>query len=223
MDVVSWMKRDATGAPVSSNKKKKSERGKVRTRAQLSREEGKKLNLDDESEAIKNVLTLLLKGQANLFQRTRVMEAAVADCYHVPTICTLVDVADQAYRGYENSVKDNPRHTNGPPGPHVFAGLIIQLHKMDIGGNNKEWCKSQIATLNSSSPDATAIIVPFCRMRMCYDEDYHKLIVIITDTTVRHHFRLCMGQVQGCKHFTGPAPPSAMEDQVSKWLQSLSI
>ena len=225
---ISWIKQGS--APPNKSKKEddghktpgkrgRTTKGSTRARATLTSTERRDFQIP-ESDALKDLLTLILKGQANLFQRTRILECAVTDCHHVPTICPLVEAGNGAYQGYLEFAKDNPGC--GPPGPWVFGAILEILKGMDIGEVSKTWVKKKIAAMATSSCADYATEVPYCKLQVCFDDDYYKLTTVIIDTTDRLSFRLAMKNVTDTTHFTGPAPPSSMEDSVSKWIQALA-
>ena len=229
MTNIGWLRQGSTNGKAKmeiegdhKNKKGKVAKGPTRARATLSAQEKKNFDLSHESEELRTVLGLLLKGQANLFQRMRIVESAVADCFHIPAICPLVDLGNAAYEGYAQYVRENPKSEEGPPGPQIYGAIMQGMFGMDVGQVNKTWITTTIQEMALTSSKLYATTVPFCRLRQCFDEDWYKLTIIITDTTTRNSFRKSMAQIPNVTHFTGPAPASAMEDSVSKWIQALT-
>ena len=121
MATIGWLRQGSSSKAKaepgdSQNKRGRTTRGPIRARAILSTSDRKDFDLSHESETVKSILGLLLKGQANMHQRMKVMECAVSDCFHVPTICPLVIQGNEAYEGYSQYVKENPKADKGPPG-----------------------------------------------------------------------------------------------------------
>ena len=59
-----------------------------------------------------------------------------------------------------------------------------------------------------------------CRFQDCFNTEKAKLLVFFVDEKVKAGFVGALTQL-GAEHRQTPPPPSALEDQAAKWLESL--
>ena len=223
-------KKENGGREHRDIKKRQTTRNQTRQRARLPTDpsERKAYELPDfvsDHKPFKALLLQMLKSSANAQQRLRLIEAAVADHYLIPTECGIVAPTLAHIQNYRKAAAAEPGlHGRGAPGPQVAFCMCSHLVKMDIGQNPKEEIRTKILDkLASYKLEDTTCIASTCILKPCHDSDFHKLIFISPDGEVRSALRRGLTALSGIKHFSGPAPASGQEDELQKWIETLEL
>ena len=70
--------------------------------------------------------------------------------------------------------------------------------------------------------DELADMIRVCRMAKCYDKTRAQLIIHIAESTRRRLLKSALAQLS-IGWTSGRAPPGAMEDELEKWLQGMTL
>ena len=92
---------------------------------------------------------------------------------------------------------------------------IGQAHKMCI----KEWQEEMEGKTPEEIQEES---LGMCKIDVTYNEDVAKISLVVVDTTLRGAILAGLKALSG-KVKSGPAPPSAMEDQLEDWLEMLMV
>ena len=172
-------------------------------------------------ECFKDLMQMMLKSIANLQQRMRIMEAVVADNYVVPSKLKAVAAGiTQAEAYHKQALTDKTKM--GAPGPQVLYAFCAALLKLDIGEGAKVVLQRDIIDrFGSLTQDTASEVVAVFNIRVCYDTEYHKIVLVSQDTTVRAAFKKSITALADVKHYTAPAPATGQEDEIQKWIEKL--
>ena len=133
----------------------------------------------------------------------------------------MYDAKDQ----YEELLK-SAESTPGPPDVYMFLHMLNALNEHgDVGGKNKQFLKSLCEKLQHLQPNDIANTVKICSVKPCGEGNQGKSKITINAAieSVRSGLIECFNQVPGTIHKNSRPPPSGLEDDMSKWLQALSV
>ena len=203
----------------------------VRSRARLPREEGERQKYElpgwVRDNGFRTMLVVMLKTLANTQQRLRTLESVVADNYVVSTDfgsngATPVPVAVAQADAYHKKAISTSDHSMGAPAPQVLYAFCESLLQCDLGATPRHEVNTYIIQkLSALDPDRATDIVSVFSVRPCYDNSYHKIVLVSQDIQVRAAIKKAMLSQHGVKHYTAPAPASGQEDEVQKWIEKL--
>lgn len=203
----------------------------VRHRARLPREENERKKYDlpgwVKDNGFKTMLMMMLKTLANTQQRLRTLESVVADNYVVHTDfgsngATPVPVAVAQAEAYHKKAITAPDHDMGAPAPQVLYAFCESLIQCDVGIGPRQEVQTQILDkLSALDPERATDAVSVFNVRPCYDNSYHKIIMVSQDIQVRAAVKKAILSQTGVKHYTAPAPASGQEDEIQKWIEKL--
>ena len=173
------------------------------------------------------MLAVMLKTLANTQQRLRTLESVVADNYVVPTNfgsngATPVPIAVAQAEAYHKKATTTSDHSMGAPAPQVLYAFCQSLSQCDVGTTPRHEINTYILNkLSALDPDRATDVVSVFSVRPCYDNTFHKIVLVSQDIQVRAAVKKGILSQHGVKHYTAPAPASGQEDEIQKWIEKL--
>jgi hypothetical protein len=126
---------------------------------------------------------------------------------------------------YNDMVKDDPQHSNGPPHTYQFMALITALKNRgeSTGAKNHTTLISIAAKFEAWGLEQRAEAVKVCRLARAYDQKIKKLFVVLgTEFTPEEQKCIWDALTQtGAVRKYGRPPPGAMERELSQWIKDL--
>ena len=168
------------------------------------------------------MMMAILKALTNTQQRLRVLEAAVADNFILPSNkqCVIAGVA--AAEAYHTTATTASGTKMSSPAPIVLYDFATALIAEDIGNKVKKGVQEKILQkIQSLSQDNSTEVVAYFTLRPCYDPTNYKVVMVSQSAEVRFAFTTAMNALDGVTHYTAPAPASGQEDELQKWIEKL--
>ena len=222
---------DTRGYAGNAHKKAKGDgRGRggphIRARARLPDEPTARSYYDvgEIPDGMKNCLLTMLKTHSNAQQRLRIVESTTADNYLVPSSHPAFITAMIQQEAYAEAVRKNPT-THGFKGAamQIFVALAEALLTCEVGEKNRDRLKAINARIEkTTSPTKVHNFVSYLKLTQSHDPQYMKLVLVSADTEIRSAIQDTIEQIKDSTFFTGPAPPTGQEDELQKWITSIT-
>ena len=168
------------------------------------------------------LLTLLTKTTLSNTQRTRELHGVMFDTVIMSSEAGVVKgVKAEGARYAAACQAAGAGHKYGPPHPTVWAALVEELVKEDVGARTRQALKEYSDKLAAMQQDAITMQVRQCRWEKCYDAEKTKLVLAVEGTGVREEVLAALVQLGGVVR-SGRPSPGQLERELEDWLHVLS-
>ena len=195
-----------------------------RARAQLNDTNRAQYEISSIPDSSKKLMVCLLKSGLNLHQRQRNLEGCLLDTFLTPDSQKVAEEMYATKDAYAERVRsEGAGHDAGSPDIHEFLALIKGLLSSDIGGQNSKRLTGIMDEINKMGQHDLQQFVKLCTIKESHDDGVAKITVHVAKEQWRFCIVDCFKQIVGITHKAGRPPPSGFEDDMSKFLEALTI
>merc|ERR1711871_413623 len=135
--------------------------------------------------------------------------------------CTVAEAGFKGHDDYQEVASTTEGAMQSNSDPRIFVLILLAIVGMpDIGANHRKVISEYIEQIgNSSDVEEVTEMIHHCSIATAYNSRKAKLLIHFADHKLQKAVAGALKQMPNCEHSRKAAPPSAQEDELSKWLQ----
>ena len=166
------------------------------------------------------LMGLMMKIVVQLMQGSRDASAAIFDTFLAPSQDVLIQAMAVQGRRYAKAV-ENPGHGLSSPHLYVFGALLKAIAELKLDPKDQ----TLYDQYESYSIEQRALTIRLCKQAKTYDAETRKLALAFGSGSAAQEFKERVLQVMidraNWSYKVGRAPPTHMEREMSKFLESM--